>query len=342
MKFELLEEVIEGESSTLSQGVYKRTSSLSLSRYLFKGRWQVGNSEGEEVPFNCASYVREEVKDWERAEEVLSTFLQEGVKVKSKKVTRRITYRGNVCEEVKVVNYVKVGEESFGFTGSPKDVKSVIEFLKLVPSLPQGRPRFMESANVILDPEATAKLFHVILHLMREDSSFFNKGEKLFGEVTVYDNPKNSFSVGFSTFDDEGTRTEAKELIGDGYVVNYMGSVATGTPGNGRGALPKPDYFTVELKRGDWKVNELLEETKDGILVLGTNYVEVVKNSVRLFPRTAVLVGSGKVFLREVVIRFMDLASIDVVTSDVKNVMVDEEHGGLTPFVGLTAKPLFF
>ncbi len=342
MKFELLEEVIEGESTRLSQGVCRRSSSLSINRYLLNRRWYVGDKEGEGVPFNCTSLVREEVKDWDSAEEAISRSLEDGVAIRSKKVTRRITYKGEVCEEVKVVNYVKVGEEVFGFTGSPRDVKSVIEYMKLVPSLPQGRTKFMEAAQVILDPEATAKLFHFVLQLLREDSPLFKKGERVFGDVTVYDNPKNPFSVGFSAFDDEGTKTEVKEVIGDGYVANYLGSLATGTPGNGRGVMPKPDYFTVEVKRGDWKVNELLEETKDGILVLGVNYVEVVRNSFRLFPKTAVLIGSGKVFLREIAIRFTDLATIDAVTSDVKSVMVDEGHGGLTAFIRLYAKPVFY
>ncbi|TRM77273.1 peptidase U62, partial [Sulfolobus sp. D5] len=151
----------------------------------------------------------------------------------------------------------------------------------------------------------------------------FKINEKIFGEITIYDNPLNPFSHSFSYFDDEGVRTRKKELIGDGIIINYLGTLTSkfGNAGNARGLLPKPDYFTLEFKTGDWKLDEMIQESKGSYLAIGVKRSEMVQNSVRIYPRSVIKVGEGRVFIREVAIPLQDLLSIDAITRETKGVL---------------------
>ncbi len=343
MKYELHEDIIELESSLQGSGIYRYNKSISINRYLNNGKWIIGEGEDSDIPFDCSSVIREEVKDWEKAEDILRRYMIEGVKITTKRVTRRLSYRGKVCEEDKIVNYVSFHSNSFAFTGSPKDIGAVIDYLKI--EFPRSLTRIwsIDKTSVILDPEASAKVFHQIFSLLKADSPRIKKNEKMFSDITIYDNPENPYSIGFYAFDDEGTKTRKKEIIGDGYVLDYLGTLTTqGSPGNGRGIIPKPDYFTIEIKKGDWGFQELIEDTKNGILVLGAKSTEIVKNSVRVIPKESILIGGGSIILREIAIPLQEFLTIDGISRETKNVTIDDDHGGISPFIRLKARPILY
>lgn len=344
MKHELYEDVIEAENSSQGFGIYRYNRVISVNKYLNNGKWIIGEGTDENIPFDCTSLIREEVKDWEKVEDIIKRFTIEGVKITVKRVKRKLEYRDKICEEDKIVNYVNFNGNLFAFTGSPRDIGAVLDYLKIETPRSLTRIWSIDRTAVILDPEASAKVFHEIFSLLKGDSPRVKKNEKLFSDLSVYDNPENPFSVGFYAFDDEGTKARKKEIIGDGYVLDYLGTLTTklGTPGNGRGIIPKPDYFTLEIRRGDWGFQEMIEDTKNGILVLGAKSTEIVKNSVRLVPRESILIGNGSIILREIAIPFQEFLTIDGISRETKNVIIDNEHGGISPFIRIHARPILY
>ncbi|AOL15907.1 peptidase U62 [Sulfolobus sp. A20] len=356
------EEVIEAEYSSEGYVIVNYARSYNLNRILVNGKWVIvtdlGKTINEVTPGKefepCESYVHTSVKMWIESEkllEILKGIVDSSdidIKLVSKKVSRRINMHDiKECKEEKVVNYVRYNDMSFAYTGDPHDIPSIIEYLKTsIVNIPSKR-LLTESGRVtfILDPEVAGHVFHhLVLNYMRGNAPAFKINEKIFGEITIYDNPLNPFSHSFSYFDDEGVRTRKKELIGDGIIINYLGTLTSkfGNAGNARGLLPKPDYFTLEFKTGDWKLDEMIQESKGSYLAIGVKRSEMVQNSVRIYPRSVIKVGEGRVFIREVAIPLQDLLSIDAITRETKGVFIDEEHGGVMPYIRMKARAILY
>lgn len=337
--YELKEEIVHFIPSS---GIYRETREIKVNRYLTRSGWVLNKFEGREEEIKpheeCVSYISPAVKEWDRLDEILSRLSDVSVTVK--RVRRRI----NECVEEKILNYVEYNGLKFAYSGSPSDLKAVADFLKMQSISMEKRVWGLERMNVILDPEATAHLFHQFMNLLRGDNPRIKLGEAISSEVTIYDDPLNENLVGFTVFDDEGVKTRRREIIGDGIVLEYLGTLTTknGSPGNARGVLPIPDYFNIVVKPRDWGFQELIQDTKNGLLVLGVVRSEIVKNSIRLFPRNSVLIGSGGVFVREIAIPLQELTTIDAISKEVKSVYIDDFHGGIAPFVRLKARPIIY
>jgi len=337
--YELKEEIVHFISGS---GIYKETREIRVNRYLTRSGWVLNKIEGKEEEIKsheeCVSYISPAVKEWENLDEILSKLTDVNVTVK--KVHRKI----NDCIEEKILNYVEYNGLKFAYSGKPSDLKAVADFLKMQSISMNERIWSLERMNVILDPEATAHLFHQFMNFLRGDNPRIKLGERISSEITVYDDPLNENLIGFSVFDDEGVRTQKKEIIGDGIVLEYLGTLTTksGSPGNARGVLPLPDYFNLIVKPKDWGFQELIQDTKNGLIVLGVIRSEIVKNSIRLFPRNSMLIGSGGVIVREIAIPLQELTTIDAISKEVKSVYIDDYHGGIAPFIRLKARPIVY
>ncbi|EZQ02018.1 MULTISPECIES: metallopeptidase TldD-related protein [Acidianus] len=342
MIFEYKEDVIYAYPS----GIFRGSSRIEVKRKLSHGKWILNSTQDDQFPSKkfeeCKSFIHPSVNEWDSAEKRL-----EGVEatVVSKRITRKVTSRVD-CIEEKVVNYVELNNIKFGYTGNISDVKAVIDFLKYQQSPKIKERKFgLERVKAVLDPEATAHLFHNIISLLRGDLPKLKEGERLFGlDVKVYDDPLNSNLVGFSVFDDEGVKTNKRVLIEDGTIVNYLGTLTStyGEPGNARGSIPSPDYFNLDIKGGEWKFDEIIEDTKGGIIIIGANRSEIIGNSIRIFPRDVIQIGGKGIVAREIAIPIQELASMDSLSKETRSSFIDENHGAMAPFSRLMVRVMIY
>ncbi|AKA73775.1 peptidase U62 [Saccharolobus solfataricus] len=357
------EEVIEAEYAVEGYSLINYERSYTLSRALVNGKWIVysgsklesGQKKMKEFEI-CDDFYHESIKSWVNKEKYprildnINLDEEDQLKVISKKISRSILIpEVKECHEEKVVNYVKYNDLKFSYTGDPKDIPSIVQYLRATQSQLASRSRqiLTESGRLtfILDSEIVASIFHHVLHnFLNGNSPKFKLNDKILGEITVYDNPLNSFSSSFSAFDDEGVKTKKKEIIGDGIVINYLGTLTSkyGEAGNARGILPKPDYFSVEVKQGDWSLNELIDESRGAYIAMGVKKSELVHNSIRITPRIVVKISQGQIFFREIAIPLQELVTIDAVTKENRGVLIDEEHGGVTPYVRMKVRAILY
>ena len=319
------------------RGNFIETHEISVTRYFRRDGWSLVKVEEDKLPeFEpCFSYKSPAVDNFQKA---LDLRIDEGYAV-SKRVIRTV----NECVEEKVLNYVDYKGVKFSYAGDPLNIKTVLDYLKSIykEAMPT-RVFSLERTYGILDPEATLHVFHQLMNFLKAEKPRIRLEERLSPYITVIDDPLNQDLVGFSVFDDEGVKTKRKEIIGDGYVLEYLGTLSLGRPGNARGVIPQPDYFNLIVKGGDWGLEELREETKEGVIVIGVERSEVVKNSIRIIPRRVILIGKGEISVREIAIPIQELLTIDALTREVRSAYIDENHGGIAPYMRLKVRPIIY
>ncbi|MEM4080098.1 MAG: metallopeptidase TldD-related protein [Metallosphaera sp.] len=338
MKYVLIKESVIKERDASNWITYERTEKVEIERFMTSTGWS-SIGEDRKPEDLCQSFTHPSFEYWNKRGEILKK-IDDGEKIEIRKVIRQMSWENYACVEQKVVNFITLNDRRFGFTGNPSDIPSVIEFLKQDAGFKQV-PLFLDHGTVILDPEATGRLISTLASMLKANNKLLTSEERGLPDITVYDDPLIPYSHVFYTFDDEGVKTRRKELIGNGQVQDYLGTLYLGHHGNGRGFYPKPDFFNVVLKPGDWKVQELMEETKNGFLVLGSTGAEIVKKGIRLKPRKVISLGGGEIMIRELAIPLAELSTLDAITSDSRLVYLDEDHGAVAPFVRIKARFLY-
>jgi TldD protein len=170
---------------------------------------------------------------------------------------------------------------------SKKTAKEAVELLKA--KSPKGG-----TFTIITDPKLTGTLIHEAFGHACEADSVLNRESILEGkinhkvavdEVTIIDNPTfgqgKKFHLpyelyGCYNYDDEGIPSQSTTIIENGVLKNYLHSIETAsrmglTPnGHGRatGSSSKPlvRMGFIYLEPRDWKVHEIIEDTKHAIL----------------------------------------------------------------------------
>ncbi|NIW11260.1 MAG: TldD/PmbA family protein, partial [Gammaproteobacteria bacterium] len=161
-------------------------------------------------------------------------------------------------------------------------------------SLLKARAAKMEKdATVILEPNYVALLVHEILGHPSEADRVLGReaawagttwwagkiGEKIGSKYcTVYDDPTVPRTLGFYRYDDEGVKAKRKVLIEKGVLKGHMQSRETAAefgvkPNAGMRAITFEYIPLIRMSNtffadGDWKYEEMLEETKHGYLVI--------------------------------------------------------------------------
>ncbi|WP_456471519.1 TldD/PmbA family protein [Methanocaldococcus sp.] len=156
--------------------------------------------------------------------------------------------------------------------------------LRLLKAKPCPKGEFL----IILDPELAGVFIHeAVGHaseadlVLQNDSVFKNKlGEKVGSEyVTIIDDPNIEDGFGYYKYDDEGVKGEKTVIIENGILKSYLhnretaGRLDMELTGNGRSeSLNKPlvRMSNTYIKPGDWSFEELIEDTKDGIYMVGS------------------------------------------------------------------------
>jgi TldD protein len=170
---------------------------------------------------------------------------------------------------------------------SRKTAKEAVDLLKA--KSPVGG-----KLTVITDPKLTGTLIHEAFGhgveadlVLNNDSLLKGKiGEKVASEeVNILDNPTmgqgKKFGIPYELFgcyfvDDEGIPSQKTTIIENGILKNYLHNLETssrmGTLSNGHGrassssSRPQVRMGFTFLEPGDWNNEEIIEETKNGIL----------------------------------------------------------------------------
>ena len=149
-----------------------------------------------------------------------------------------------------------------------------------------------EKATVVMNPDFVSLLTHEILGHPSEADRVLGKemawaggawwkgkiGEKIGSdELNVFDDPTIKESLGWYHFDDEGVETKKTTLVENGVLKNHMQNRETGQVFNSAptGNMRATNYRFMPLIRmactcignGDWNVNEMIKEVKNGYLI---------------------------------------------------------------------------
>ena len=186
----------------------------------------------------------------------------------------------------------------------------------------------------VLDNKMTGLLAHEAIGHACEADAILAGGSVLEGrlgqkvaasEVTLIDDPTIESTFGHFSYDWEGVRARRRVLIGEGVLTEFLHNLETssrmGVEPNGSsrahtyGSPPLVRMSNTFIAPGDWGRDELIEDTKDGILFQGSQYgyVEPSKGQFMFKCDEAYEIRSG-----EVGQRYRD-ASLSGVILDVLN-----------------------
>ncbi|MGV9203268.1 MAG: TldD/PmbA family protein [Promethearchaeia archaeon] len=176
---------------------------------------------------------------------------------------------------------------------SKKSAKEAIELLSA--KSPTGG-----KFTVIMDPELTGTFIHEAFghaaeadHILSKESILVGKiGKKVaLDNVTIIDNPQmgrgEQYGLPYELYgsyyiDDEGIPAQETKIIEDGILKNYLHNLETASRmnekpnGHGRASSaavrPQVRMGITTLKPGDWSLEEIIEDTKQGILCKDFQY----------------------------------------------------------------------
>ena len=87
--------------------------------------------------------------------------------------------------------------------------------------------------------------------------------------------------LGGRVFDDEGVKTRSNEIIGEGVLKGYLHNITTAkkwkTESTGSAGFVTPHAWNLEVEAGDSTFDEMVKETKKGI-ILTSNWYTRFKN----------------------------------------------------------------
>ncbi|MEO9309126.1 MAG: TldD/PmbA family protein [Nitrososphaera sp.] len=155
-----------------------------------------------------------------------------------------------------------------------------------------AKPVKEDKATVVMNPDFVALLTHEILGHPSEADRVLGKemawaggawwagklGQKIGSNtLNVIDDPTMQGSLGWYEYDDEGTRSQRKQLVKNGILVNHMHSRETASifdvkPNSSMRAtsysfMPLIRMACTCIESGDWDPQEMIKDVKHGYLV---------------------------------------------------------------------------
>ncbi|MDI3475816.1 MAG: TldD protein [Thermococcaceae archaeon] len=173
---------------------------------------------------------------------------------------------------------------------------------------------------VIADPELAGLFIHEALGHAVEADLVKNGDSILAGKLgqkiavdglTVVDDPTLPGKFGSYIYDDEGIKAKRVEIIRDGVLVNYLNDRETaqyfGLEPNGHGRAqsyahqPLVRMGNTYVEAGDWSFEEMLEEVKYGLYMIGDKggQVDTANGTFTFGAREGYIIENGE--LREMV-----------------------------------------
>lgn len=179
--------------------------------------------------------------------------------------------------KLKPAGYEVIDDDIFGLASELKDtLKELLEASKP----PSGE------LNVLMNQSLGGVFIHEAFghaveadHILQGATVLADKlGEEVaLDTVNIYDDP-SILEFGFYPFDDEGVKSEKRAIVEKGILKDFLHSRETaaklkGTPGNARGqgvSEPLVRMSNTYLEEGDYSFEELLDEAKDGVYLIGS------------------------------------------------------------------------
>lgn len=173
--------------------------------------------------------------------------------------------------------------------------------------------------NIILSPMVAGNLLNYIammasaLRVMMGMSIFANKapGTRVASnKFTLIDDPRNPELPNSWSFDEEGVSTFSKPIIENGVLKTLLHNTKTaskmGAKSTGNAGLIFPHPWNLRVPGGEYSLEELIEEAKNGFLVTNNwytrlqNYIEgtfsTITRDAILVIRNGEIVGAAKKF----------------------------------------------
>ncbi|OYT40435.1 MAG: hypothetical protein B6U89_02190 [Desulfurococcales archaeon ex4484_58] len=178
-------------------------------------------------------------------------------------------------------------------------VHESINKLKIQARMQSFNPIHTGRWTTILAGDAACSFYHEIMHLLQADEPVKLPLEsEIGGELDIIEDP---FYPGplQRLFDDELYPAWRRVLVESGVVVDYLRTRLTSNgyrPGNGRGLfnIPKPMYYQLIVKQGDWSFDEALKEFKKLVYIEDIIKAELYGNYINIVPETAFIYEKEK------------------------------------------------
>ncbi len=237
--------------------------------------------------------LKEAIKE-AKGNTVVAYFENYGIKLYASTEGREIIQRLSYSAHLANVTLVEGGERGNGYyieasrKGYTTDPKAVLERAARKAEL-QLRGKGIEPGprRVLLRPPAIGVMVHEALGHMAEadhvaSGSPLKKGEKIGSSVlNVSDSPGCGEEWGSIFYDDEGVKPKKVEILKEGVVAGFLTdrryAKLLGLPltGNGRQEDPTkpqiPRMRVTYVEPGDMSLDEMLEELKDGVMIVDTS-----------------------------------------------------------------------
>ncbi|ENN96728.1 peptidase U62 modulator of DNA gyrase [Methanocaldococcus villosus KIN24-T80] len=259
-------------------------------------------------------------------------------------VGRAIMYMSCVAKENGRLEYASERIGGFGFENIKdnylnKSKEAKDRALRMLKAKPCPKGEF----KVILDHELAGVFIHeAVGHaaeadlVLQNDSVFKGKLNQKVGSeiVNVIDDPTLENGFGSYKYDDEGVEGKRTVIIENGILKSYLHSRETAgrldmeLTGNGRAeGLNRPivRMSNTYIEPGDWSLDELIEDTKEGLFLKGSRggQVDTGKGLFQFSAVEAYKIENGE--LKEVIKdaglsgEILDiLFKIDAITKDLK------------------------
>ncbi|MBE43593.1 MAG: peptidase U62 [Thaumarchaeota archaeon] len=219
--------------------------------------------------------------------------------------------------------------------------------------------------SVIFTPYALGELLSFVLSYNFNAKAYQDKRSCLYGKLgkqvavetfTLQDNPRSRDCIGSKSFDDEGVPTQTRNLIEKGvfqsiiYDTFYAAKDNVDSTGNasrsgypvGRSAnpIPFPSMHNIVIKSGDYSIDEIIRETKNGLLVGRLWYTYAVNPEKGDFSCTArsgiFIIKNGEIVGPSRMVRIIDnlqrfLMNITAIGKDSKHTMQWHSLPSVTP-----------
>ena len=201
-----------------------------------------------------------------------------------------IAHESGLTQSVNITEGGRGGIEQINY--KDKAYKSSKQISEKASQLIDAKPAKEETSTVIMNPDFVSLLTHEILGHPSEGDRVLGKemawaggawwknklGEKIGSDhLNVFDDPTIKESLGWYYFDDEGVETQRTTLMENGVLKNHMQNRETADffDAQSTGNMRASNYRFVPLIRmactcigeGDWNVEEMIKEVKEGYLV---------------------------------------------------------------------------
>jgi len=231
-----------------------------------------------------------------------------------------------------------------GFEVAGEASKAGVEAASLAVRLLSAPPPPAGKSTCILDPEIAGTFIHEAFgHACEADLVLAGAsilegriGQRVGSElVTVIDDPSIKGLYGWTPVDDEATEGRSTAIVERGVLKGYLHSLETASKmkaaptGNARsqGYANRPivRMTNTYIAPGDWKPEELMEDTESGLYIKGSSYgyVDTAKGLFSFKCKEAYLIERGEPtkLLRDVALSGLTLevlSNVDAVANDLR------------------------